>query len=252
MENNYNRFEQSIDLLDYPVFSEPLSHIKLAEKKQVIHTINAYSYVLSKKIPAFKRALQNSDILLPDGFPIVFLAKILRKRKIEKIAGADLFFHLMNLLNKSGGSVFFLGSTETTLIKIKERAAIDFPCVTVSYYSPPYKSSFSNVDSTRMIEIINSHHPDVVFVGMTAPKQETWVDENKKDIHARAICSIGAVFDFYSSIIKRAPLWMIKYKLEWFYRLIKEPKRMWKRYFFYSPQLMFDVINELVKIRKNR
>lgn len=239
-----------VHIFHYPVFSQSLSDINIEGSKKLIQTINAYSYVMAERTPEFKKALQNADVLIPDGFPIVLAAKILAKQNIQKIAGADLFFHCMNICNESKGRVFFIGSTETTLAKIRERAAQEFPDIAVASYSPPYKSQFSKEDSEDMLKAINAHKPDVVFVGMTAPKQEMWAEEHKHAIHAKAICSIGAVFDFYAGTVQRAPQWMIKLKLEWFYRLVKEPKRMWKRYLVYSPLFFWDLFLYWIGVRK--
>lgn len=237
--------------MHYPVFSGELLDISITDPLQVIHTINAYSYVLAERMPIFKRALQNADILLADGFPIVFAAKILQKRSITKIAGADLFLYLMNNLEKLKGRVFFLGSSKATLSIIKKRIAEDYPHCTVTTFSPPYKTVFSEEDSNEMLSKINDFQPDLVFVGMTAPKQEMWVEIYKDRINAKAVCSIGAVFDFYAGTIKRSPKWMIAFKLEWFYRLKNEPKRMWKRYLVYSPLFFWDLLMFFLKIKKD-
>ncbi len=240
---------EHIKTLDYSIFSGKVHEVMLPHDLQVINTLNAYSFVAAETNPAFKRALQKSDILLPDGFPIVLAVKLLKRKKIQKIAGADLFFYYMDLLNKTKGKVFFVGSSESTLSMIRRNAKKDFPNVRVETYSPPFASEISEKDSTRIIWNINQFEPDVVFVGMTAPKQELWVAEHKHKINARAVCSIGAVFDFYAGKVKRAPGWMIFFNLEWMYRLIKEPGRLWKRYLIISPLFLLYVLFYIVNHR---
>ena len=110
----------------------------------VINTLNAYSYVVAKRDPEFSQALKQSTYIVPDGFPVVVAARVLTGRKIKKIAGADVFFHYCELLNRTGGSCFFLGSSKSTLQKIRERMAKDYPMVKVGFYSPPYKPVFRN------------------------------------------------------------------------------------------------------------
>lgn len=236
-------------LMNYPVFSGKLQDISITGSRQVIHTINAYSYVLAERMPTFKTALQKADILLADGFPVVFASNILYKRSIDKIAGADLFFHFMDEMEKKKGKIFFLGSSNTTLSKIAIRIKKDYPNCLIETYSPPFKSVFSEEETDIMISKINAFLPDIVFVGMTAPKQEMWVESYKNRINAKAVCSIGAVFDFYAGTIRRAPKWMILMKLEWFYRLVNEPKRMWKRYLIYSPLFFWDLLLYLIRIK---
>jgi N-acetylglucosaminyldiphosphoundecaprenol N-acetyl-beta-D-mannosaminyltransferase len=240
---------EHINILDYSIFSGKVHEVRLPYNLQVINTLNAYSFVAAETNPAFKRALKNSDILLPDGFPIVVAAKLLKRKNIQKIAGADLFFHYMDLLNKTKGRVFFVGSSESTLSMIRKNAKEDFPNVRVETYSPPYTSEIPEKDSARIILAINQFKPDVVFVGMTAPKQELWVAGHKQKINARAVCSIGAVFDFYAGKVKRAPGWMIFLNLEWLYRLIKEPGRLWKRYLIISPLFLLYVLFYVVNNR---
>jgi N-acetylglucosaminyldiphosphoundecaprenol N-acetyl-beta-D-mannosaminyltransferase len=235
--------------MQYPVFQGDISNISLSDSRQIIQTINAYSYIMAERLPEFKRALQNANILIADGFPIVLTAKLLKNKKITKIAGADLFFHLMKIANENSSRIFFIGSTDSTLGKIKKKISIEYMNITCGFYSPPYKSIFSEDDSELMLSKINEFKADIVFVGMTAPKQEMWVEAYKNRITAKTVCSIGAVFDFYAGTIKRAPKWMILFKLEWFYRLISEPKRMWKRYLIYSPLFFWDLLLYLIRLK---
>ena len=196
----------------------------LPEGKVLINTINAHSYNTARKDAAFAEALLKGDALIPDGASIVLAFKFLRHKNIERIAGWDLFLHEMDKLNQKGGVCFFLGSSEET-------AAGVYPDIRIETYSPPYKAEFSEEDNRRMIEAVNRAKPDLLWVGMTAPKQEKWAYAHLKELDVNGpIGTIGAVFDFFAGNIRRAPLWWQKHGMEWLYRLIKEPKRMWKRY----------------------
>ncbi|MDD4727860.1 MAG: WecB/TagA/CpsF family glycosyltransferase [Dysgonamonadaceae bacterium] len=234
----------------YPLFNEPLDSIK--PSKVLINTLNAHSFNTILKDAAFKTAIKNSDVLLPDGVGVVWATKILTGQKIKKIAGDDLFHYQMNKLNNSGGKCFFLGSTDNTLKKITERAAIDYPNVQVFNYSPPYRSEFSDEETLAMVEQVNEKAPDVLFVGMTAPKQEKWAYQNFEQLNAGNICCIGAVFDFYAGTSKRAPKWMIKIGLEWLYRLISNPKRMWRRYLIGNAKFIATVFKEKFFLIQNQ
>lgn len=214
--------------------------------KTIVNTINPHSYCVAKKDEEFKKALQQSDFLLPDGIGIVLAAKVLKGEKIEKIAGHDVFIHLMQQLEKNGGSCFFLGASTNTLELIQNRAAKDFLNVTVSTFSPPYKPAFSIEESKQMYEAVNNKQPDVLFVGMTAPKQEKWVHQHKEQLNARIICSIGAVFDFYAGTVKRSSPFWIKLGLEWLPRLVREPKRLWRRNLVSTPVFVLDILKEIV------
>lgn len=227
---------------DFDIFNGSLK--ELEDTKLLISTINAHSFNVTKEDQLFKDSLMNSDILIPDGISIVWALKWLSNKSIKKIAGADLFYYEMKRLQKKGGKCFFLGSTNQTLTKIKERALKEFPDIRVESYSPPYKAEFSKEDSYNMIQAVNEFNPDVLFIGLTAPKQEKWAYQHLEKLQTGHICCIGAVFDFYAGTIERAPDWMIDFGLEWFYRLAKEPRRMWRRYIIGNVRFIWYIFNE--------
>lgn len=214
------------------------------KQKLLINTLNAHSYNVSQFDAEFREALLNSDVLVPDGVSIVLALRLLNRERIKKIAGEDLFYYEMERLEKTGGKCFFLGSTEENLKRIKKRALKEYPKVKIATYSPPFKPVFSAEDNIAMIEVINLFKPDVLFIGMTAPKQEKWAYRYFGQLLAGHICCIGAVFDFYAGTIRRAPKWMIKMGMEWLYRLLKEPPRMWERYLVGNGKFTSKIIRE--------
>lgn len=220
--------------MGYPLFNGSLTDLSF-NKKTVVNTINQYSCCMAEKDPVFKKALLESDMLLPDGVGMVFASSLLDKVKVPKIAGSDLHDHLLFKLNQENGSCFYLGSSEETLLKITNRLAVEYPNINVHTYSPPYKADFDEQDSENMIAAVNKYSPDVLFIGMTAPKQEKWIHDNKLFLNTKIIGSIGAVFDFYAGTIKRPREIWVTFHLEWLGRLIAEPKRLWKRYLYYGP-----------------
>ena len=228
-------------LLNFNIYKKSLKDLDF-KSLRVISTLNPHSYCVSKKDKEFEDALKASDILLPDGVGIVWAEKILNKNRIHKIAGFDVFIFLMHKLNKKKGSCFFLGASKSTLIKIKEKAAVEYPDVNIHYYSPPYKSQFSHADSITMCEKVNTVKPDMLFVGMTAPKQEKWVNAFKDQLDVNIICSIGAVFDFYAGNISRPSQFWISIGLEWLPRFIKEPKRLARRNLVSTPKFLVEIL----------
>jgi len=229
-------------LQNYTIFNQSLHTIE--KPKALISTINAHSYNTLSEDKDFQRALQFSDVLLPDGISVVWAMRMLTGVKLQKIAGADLFHYEMERINAKGGKCFFLGSTDTILQMIRSKAAKDYPNVEVHSYSPPYKPQFSEEDNREMIKAVNSVEPDVLFVGMTAPKQEKWSFEHFNELKVGHVCCIGAVFDFYAGTVTRAPHWMINSGLEWAYRLIKEPRRMWRRYLIGNVKFVASIVRE--------
>lgn len=224
---------KKVKLQDYQIFIDDLSEIS-TQNKIVINTINAHSYVVANKDASFKNALIKSNILLPDGEGIVKLVKLLNGIKIRKIAGADIHEFLLNKANQNKSRCFYLGSSEETLEKIKSKLEKRFPNIDFGFYSPPFKPEFSRSDNELMIKKVNDFKPDILFVGMTAPKQEKWVIQHKDNLDSKIMVSIGAVFDFVAETKKRAPSWIIDLKLEWFYRALTS-WRLTKRYLYSNP-----------------
>lgn len=225
---------------------------KIPDGKTLINTINAHSFNMAQKDEAFAEALCKGDYLIPDGASIVMACKWLKAKSQpkERIAGWDLFMFEMNVLERKGEAlkakgeacpkVMFMGSSEKVLSLICKRAAVDYPNLEILTYSPPYKPEFSEADNRAMIQAINETNPDLLWIGMTAPKQEKWTYQHWNELDIDCHCgTIGAVFDFYAGTVKRAPIWWQKHSLEWLYRLLMEPRRMWRRYIIGNVKFLY-------------
>ena len=229
----------------------------LPEGKLLINTVNAHSFNTAKKDQLFADALTNGDVLIPDGVSIVKACKWIKAKSLpkERIAGWDLFSFEMEKLereseelrtkSKKSKIVMFMGSSQKVLDLIVKRAAVDYPHLKVVTYSPPYKPEFSDEDNKAIIDAINAANPDLLWIGMTAPKQEKWTYShwNELNIHCH-VGTIGAVFDFFAGTVERAPIWWQEHGLEWLYRLIKEPKRMWRRYIIGNTLFLWNMTKE--------
>jgi N-acetylglucosaminyldiphosphoundecaprenol N-acetyl-beta-D-mannosaminyltransferase len=234
---------KTLKIMGYEVFVDDISAIKIdAERKQVINTINPHSYITAKDDTLFMEALQASDTLMPDGSGIVLAGKQIYKADIQKIAGSDLHIYLLSELEKTGGSVFYMGASQNTLNKIHEQIAKEYPTVKVGSYSPPYTPEFSEEENNTIISKVNAFDADVLFIGMTAPKQEKWLHAHKEALNFKTASCIGAVFDFYAGTVVRPSQVWIDMHLEWFPRLVKEPKRLWKRNFVSTPLFLADML----------
>lgn len=229
----------------------------LPEGKLLINTVNAHSFNTAKKDQLFADALTNGDVLIPDGVSIVKACKWIKAKSQpkERIAGWDLFsFEMEKLERESEGlrtkgeeskTVMFMGSSQKVLDLIVKRAAVDYPHLKVVTYSPPYKPEFSDEDNRAIIDAINDANPDLLWIGMTAPKQEKWTYSHWKELNIHChVGTIGAVFDFFAGTVERAPLWWQEHGLEWLYRLLKEPKRMWRRYIIGNTLFLWNMTKE--------
>ena len=225
----------------------------LPKGKLLINTINAHSYNVAQEDALFADALQNGDVLTPDGASIVHACRWLNtpSQPKERVAGWDVFIHEMTVLAKRAEAehthptVFFMGSSPAVLQRIVERAALDYPQLKIVTYSPPYKPEFTPEDNIAILSAINAANPDLLWIGMTAPKQEKWTYSHWQDLNIHChVGTIGAVFDFYAGTAKRAPLWWQRHSLEWLYRLLTEPRRMWRRYIIGNALFIHNILKE--------
>ena len=271
-------------LKDLDILGSVAELATLPKGKLLINTINAHSFNTAKKDKLFAEALTNGDALIPDGVSIVKACRWIKAKSQpkERIAGWDLFEFEMNKLEQLGIcdeeigvdnsslnnsqsasadnsklktqnskfrerplTVMFMGSSQKVLDLIVKRAAEVYPHLKVVTYSPPYKPEFSDEDNKAIIEAINAADPDLLWIGMTAPKQEKWTYSHweELDIHCH-VGTIGAVFDFFAGTVERAPMWWQRHGLEWLYRLLKEPKRMWRRYIIGNALFLWNMLKE--------
>ena len=247
----------TIDLFGYRISNQGLEadlssvfqSINSRKKTCCMACVNPHSLIVAANDNIFRQALKSSDILIPDGTGIIIAAKILNLPIHEKVAGTDFFLGLSREANERGGvKYFFLGSSEKVLGLIEEKMKRDFPAIEVcGTYSPPFKTEFSREDNSAMISAVNNSRPDVLWVGMTAPKQEKWIYENQSKLQVPFIAAIGAVFDFYAGTKNRSSDFWIKIGLEWLPRFFKEPGRLWERNLKSTPIFLGWVMKEKIK-----
>ena len=215
---------ETTPVLGYNVFSSRLDAIDPEIDKLLINTFSPNSYGLALSDIKFETALKNTDVLVLDGIGIALGSIILHGKNIKKISGQDCFDHYMAVANNKNWKVYFLGSSEQTLKKITDRVKKEYPNVITGTYSPPFKPEFSEEDNNHMVNAINAFKPDVLFVGLTAPKQEKWAYQHRNRVNARIISTIGNVFDWYAGNSKRpAKIW-IDLRLEWLVRIFLRPE----------------------------
>lgn len=207
---------------------------------------NPHSLVVAANDPEFAEALHEADILLPDGAGIVLAGWLLRTPVPERVPGYEFFMETSRRAEAQGGvRYFFLGSSQEVLDLIAARLATDFPNIKLAgMWSPPYKPEFSEQDNAAMHAAIQAAKPDVVWVGMTAPKQEKWIHRNAKAGGAPLYAAVGAVFDFYAGTVKRSPEWAGRLGLEWLPRLLREPRRLWRRNFVSTPIFLGRILRQ--------
>lgn len=222
----------------------------IKDKPFVFTCANPHSLNVAQNDKVFYDALNNSDATVADGVGVTLVAKLLKINTGPRITGHDFFDAVMNSLNKSEGSVFFFGSSESVLSIISSKLKQKYPNIKLAgTLSPPFRE-WSDEENIEMINTINTTNPDVLWVGMTAPKQEKWIEANRYKLKVCTVGAIGAVFDFFAETYPRAPLCATNLGLEWLFRLIKEPKRMWKRNFVSTPLFLYRCLIQHIILRK--
>ena len=218
------RKAQTVWLLDY--LEKNLSNLK----GDYICVSNVHTTVTSYEEP-FYCAIQNGGIMaIPDGGPLSSLGRKRGFVMMERTTGPSLMGELFKISAKRGYRHYFYGSTEETLEKLKNKLQEYYPEIQIAgMYSPPFRA-LSIEEDNEVIEKINETNPDFVWIGLGAPKQEKWMFDHQGSINGLMI-GVGAGFDYYAGNIKRAPQWMQKCNLEWLYRLMQDPKRLFKRNF---------------------
>jgi N-acetylglucosaminyldiphosphoundecaprenol N-acetyl-beta-D-mannosaminyltransferase len=239
-----------VDTLGFKVFSDSLDKILINNvPAKVINTISPNSYGLSTKDSVFHDSLVNSDYLVLDGVYFAIASILLKGKNIKRNQGPDVFDYFIKRADVDKCKVFFLGSTQKTLQLMAERAANEYPGIQVEYYSPPFKPEFSEEDDQEMIRVINEYQPDILFVGMTCPKQEKWSVKNKGVLKTGLIISIGNVFDWFAGTQKAIhPIWY-KLRIAWLIRIFLRPE-IFKRNIGNQMKLFTDVILLFLRLKK--
>ena len=230
--------------------SQALSWIAENRESHVVACANPHSLVVAASDSLCSEALCKADLLLPDGIGIIVAAHILTLSIKERVVGYDFFMKLTEKGEEQGLRYFFLGATEASLDLIIARLNREFPAITAcGKYAPPFGDSFSEQENDLIIDLINKANPDVLWVGMTAPRQEKWIQKHRHRLQVPCIAAVGAVFDFYSGIKKRSPEFWQRIGLEWLHRLVREPFRLWERSVVSAPIFLLMVLKEFIRQR---
>ena len=196
--------------------------------------------VWASKNASLKELYNSADLTLCDGVPLIWASHFLGKNKIRgRVTGLDLLPQYIERCYQNNFSMFFLGATEGVALDYQAQLEKQFPGIKiVGVYSPPFASQFSAEENKKMVDLINTAKPDILWVSLTAPKQDYWIHQNYQQLNSYINIGIGAALDVAAGRIDRAPMWMQQNGLEWLYRFIKEPKRLFKRYFIEAPAIV--------------
>lgn len=242
--------EVRIDMVDYDsTLSQIKDNIKHHSFGNYICACNVHVIMVSRNDKELKNALDNSLLTVPDGLPVVWAARNLGASIKATVRGTNLMLRSCEMAERLGYSVFLYGGKPQTLKELREALLKHYPCLRITgVYSPPFRSLTLD-EEKKIVEMINLSSPDILFVGLGAPKQEKWMADHCHRIKVPITIGVGAAFDFLSGEKKQAPAWMQARGLEWLFRLKTEPTRLWGRYMVYNPLFTFLFLGQLIKAR---
>jgi N-acetylglucosaminyldiphosphoundecaprenol N-acetyl-beta-D-mannosaminyltransferase len=214
----------------------------IAEKRAIHHVvINAAKVVNAQKDKALRASIVNCDIINADGQAIVWASRFLNSPLPERVAGIDVMENLVKLAAEKNYRIFFLGAKEQVVKDVVEVYTKMYNKDIIAGYRNGY---FTKEDEEAVAKQIADSGASILFVAMSSPKKEIFLNTYKNLIQTPFIMGVGGSFDVVSGLVKRAPRWMQNWGLEWFYRVMQEPRRMWKRYLFGNSEFIYLVIKE--------
>lgn len=227
--------QQTIDLVDKAI----------GEQRSIHHVvINAVKVANAQKDIELKESIVNCDIINADGQGIVWASRLLNKPLPERVAGIDLMEELVRLASKKKYRIFFLGAKEEILSKVINVYRDKFGNDIIAGYRNGY---FKKEEESQIAQQIADSNANILFVAMSSPKKEIFLNTHKHLIKTSFIMGVGGSFDVVSGFVRRAPRWMQDWGLEWLFRTIQEPRRMWRRYLFGNSIFIFLVLKEKLK-----
>lgn len=243
--NRINAFNLKIDCVSQRDTIGAIDENLIHRKSQIQHiVVNSAKIVYSQNDEYLRKAINNSNIINVDGMAVVWALRLLGYKINERVSGIDLFYNLLYLCEKKGYRPFFLGATDEVLSKMINNISLKYPKLKIAGYNNGF---WLDLDEKDIISKIEFSNPDMLFIGISSPKKELFLDKYNNKLKIPFSMGVGGSFDILSGRTKRAPLWMQRSGLEWLYRVLQEPKRMWKRYLVTNSKFIILTIREFFK-----
>lgn len=237
-----------IDAQAWPVVLQQIADWAVRRESRYVCICNVHSIVTASRDAALGDVISQADMATPDGAPVAWMLRKLGFAGQVRINGPDLMWRFCARAAESGQSMFLYGSAPKTLELLQQRMRMQFPGVQIAgAYSPPFRA-LTAAEDEAVVEQINASDAGVVWVSLGCPKQEQWIAAHRGHINA-VMVGVGAAFDYHAGTIQRAPLWMQKAGLEWLYRLVTEPRRLWRRYLVTNTLFIWGATRQLAARR---
>jgi N-acetylglucosaminyldiphosphoundecaprenol N-acetyl-beta-D-mannosaminyltransferase len=211
---------------------------------------NVHSLIESRRRPSFKNVLNSADLTVPDGMPLIWLGRLWGHILKRRVYGPDLVLEFCRSTTTKDYKHFFYGGSPGVVAGLAKELKNRFPTINIAgSYSPPFRPLSPEEDASE-VSMINCAAPDVLWVGLGCPKQEVWMYEHRERLSARVMVGVGQAFAIHAGQAQQAPVWLREHGLEWLFRLLIEPGRLWKRYLVYSPQFLCLLFLEALRLKK--
>ena len=247
VKSNRKIIKSLISIGKYQEFISNILQLSSEKKSSYVCISNVHMTIEAYLDEKFSKIVNTADMATPDGMPLAKAMKLLYGIDQDRVAGMDLMPDLMKNSEEQGLSIFLYGSTEETLAQIVSKAKLEFPHLKLDVYSPPFRE-LTKEEKEDIVQRINNINPDFVFVALGCPKQEKWMAEHKNKVNSCMI-GFGGALEVYAGVKDRAPKWMQDYSLEWLYRFIQDPKRLWKRYLVTNSLFIILLCIQIVQLR---
>lgn len=216
-------------------------------KKTYVSVCPVGTIIACQKNNNIKNSVNSAGLVTPDGMPVVWIGRRKGFSGIERVYGPDLMLEVCRLSQENGYRNYFYGSSKDVLSRLQANLKQMFPDLAVAgFYSPPFRKLFEEEDEL-CVEAINKNNTDILWVGLGSPKQDLWMYEHRSRISAQLMLGVGAAFDFIAGTKRQAPAWMQRSGLEWVFRMITEPRRLWKRYLVGNSLFLWLLCKKFIK-----
>jgi N-acetylglucosaminyldiphosphoundecaprenol N-acetyl-beta-D-mannosaminyltransferase len=248
---SFNVLGVRVDAVQIPGVIETMrAWIEARRQARFIAVTGMHGVTEARHDPDFRRVLRAADLVVPDGMPLVWMGRLRGHPLDRRVYGPELMIEFFKATAHLGYRHFFYGGAPGVAAMLAERMSASFKGVRVAgVYSPPYRDLDAREKETVRASITRSS-PDVLWVGLSTPKQEKWMFENRDHLDVPVMVGVGAAFDLNTGRIRQAPPWVRENGLEWLYRFSREPRRLWRRYLVRGPEFLWNVSLELIRLRR--
>jgi N-acetylglucosaminyldiphosphoundecaprenol N-acetyl-beta-D-mannosaminyltransferase len=250
MTDRLNVLGVGVSALNLRIAAEMIDDWIRTDRREYVCVTGVHGIIESRRDSGVRAIHNAAGLVTPDGMPLVWLLRLAGYRDAGRVYGPDLMLQLLDRSVSQALTHFLYGATEATLLQLQAKLMTRFPGLrVVGTLAPPFRA-LTPLEDDEVVTAINRANPDVVWVGLSTPKQEIWMAEHRAGLNARVLLGVGAAFDFHAGRRRQAPSWMQRSGLEWFFRLCQEPRRLGRRYLCSNTRFIFEIVAQKTGLRE--